>query len=173
MKKIQWILFLLLSLINSKKSLYEENFLEKAIEWGPYKPNFLYSWSKNSEEPITFGFFYSNLKEIPDSFKKRYESFKDIHEMRDSLLENHEVLSNNHENFRFFSKSPFVKIRELVNDGIGTHEKLIKDNELEIEFSTKAIKKLNELSIYSRMEGKPNKLEYLSLFFSFTPRMIL
>ena len=169
MKKIFLLIFVICNFLKNNTAL-EIEFLRKPFEWGPYKPDYLYAWTENNDNPMLFGFSYltiktssdknlNNLNEVLD--KKKFESFE-------ILQKNTEILLDNVENLHFFSKSQKGKTNEFIfNDGLGTHEKNIRDNDLGIEINIKSLKKPDGFIVNLDFDGtssKPKK-EYYSLFF--------
>lgn len=168
MKRIFFYFFFIYTLPNQfiKAIDQQSEFLKSVVEYGIYRPEDLYTWSKNDENPILFGFFYSTLQGIPLSINEKISQCENQDlELFKNCLNDLDIILNNHENFRFSSKKKGLSSGFLVNDGVGVAEKMIKDEELGIVFSIKSIKKFNEISIFLNMPRNETSKEYINIFF--------
>ena len=145
---------------------FETDSLKKTVEWGPYKTDYLYSWTENYKNPIIFGFFYSSLRTSSHNMQTYLaEIFTNKTEAIEILRNSSDILINNDENLRFYTKQWNITSNFLINDGKTIHEKLIRDDDLAVTFNIKSLKKKNNVSIHIDLEGKALKKEYFSIFF--------
>lgn len=168
MKKIFLYFFFIYSIISQviKAIGHKSEFLKSVVEYGLYKPDNIYTWSQNNENPILFGFFYSTLQGIPLSITEKISKCENKNlELFRNCLNDLQIILNNHENSRFSCKKQGIASGFLLNDGIGVAEKLIKDEELGIVFSIKSIRKFNEISVFLNIQRNETSKEYISLFF--------
>lgn len=144
---------------------YQVNLLKKLVEIGAYKPDLLYAWTKIDQNPFFFGFSYSSLRNSSPNLQDYLKDLPKNPDKLNNLRENEEILLNNHENLCFFPQKSNQANEYLINDGISTHEKNIKDEQLSLNFNFKSLKNLDSFSIYLDIDGNSIDNEYFNVFF--------
>ena len=165
MKKKFWIV-LIINLYFDVLIAFESFFLKKQVEWGPYKPDYIYAWSQEHINPLIFGFCYSSLKVKSQNMKDfLIESISKKKDSVKTLRNNPDLLINNLDNLRFYSKNKNLISKYVINDGLNFHEKFINDEELGISFNFKGIKKTDGFAIFLNIDGNSKLKDYYSMFF--------